>query len=120
MPKPLRVLLIEDNPDEALMLETELQADFAPQVSRVDTPQALRDALPDQWDVVISDYRLSQLNGLDALGMVRAINPDLPFILVSDAVDEEIVAEAMRAGAYDFILKNKLFKLPSAIRRSMS
>jgi diguanylate cyclase (GGDEF)-like protein/PAS domain S-box-containing protein len=116
----LRVLLIEDNPDEALMLETELQADFAPQVSRVDTPQALRDALPDQWDVVISDYRLSQLNGLDALGMVRAINPDLPFILVSDAVDEEIVAEAMRAGAYDFILKNKLFKLPSAIRRSMS
>lgn len=120
MAEPLRVLLIEDNLDDALLLEAELEREFALKVMRVDTSDALRQALPsEKWDVVISDYRLPQFDGLAALRMVHEFEPDLPFILVSGAVGEEVAAQAMRAGAEDLILKSNLFRLAPTLRRAL-
>lgn len=120
MAKPLHVLLIEDNPDDALLIEAELAGEFASEVIRIDSRQALGEALSKKWDIVISDYSLPQFDGLEALQMVREAEPELPFILVSGAVGEEVAAKAMRSGAYDFILKNNLFRLVPSIRRSLN
>jgi len=125
MSQPLRVLLIEDSADDALLLKLELEADgFEPDITRVEHRAALEQALeqaPDNgWGVVISDYNLPQFDGLEALDLVRRRAPDLPFILVSGAVGEEIAVEAMRAGAQDFILKHNLFRLAPAVRRCLA
>jgi signal transduction histidine kinase/FixJ family two-component response regulator len=121
MPEPLRVLLIEDNPDDALLLQTALEeGDFAPQVTRIESEGALRAALANSpWDIVISDYRLPRFDGLAALAIVHKEDPDLPFILVSGAVGEELAVEAMRAGAGDFVLKGHLLRLAPAVQREL-
>lgn len=120
MNEPLRVLLIEDNPDDAVLLQAALEeGGLAVAVTRVETEADLRDALTRAWDVVISDYRLPRFDGLAALRLVRALDPDVPFILVSGAVGEEIAVEAMREGAGDFVLKDRLLRLPPAVRREL-
>lgn len=122
MPDPLRVLLIEDNEDDALLVLAHLEEDgFLTESVRVETPSALREALDaSHWDVVISDYNLPRFDGLAALTIVREASPDLPFIIVSGAVGEEFVAEAMRAGAQDFVSKNRLVRLAPSIRHELA
>ena len=121
MPDALRVLLIEDNEDDAMLLRAALaDGDFTTDITRVETETAMRDALAQRrWDVVISDYRLPHFNGLTALRVVRAVDADMPFILVSGVVGEEIAVEAMRAGAGDFVLKDHLVRLAPAVRREL-
>ena len=121
MPEPLHILVVEDNPDDALLLQIELESGgFEPRLARVETREELRAALTNPWDVVVSDYRLPQFDGLEALRMVRETDPELPFILVSGAVGEELAVEAMRAGAQDYILKRNLTRLIPTIRRSLN
>ncbi|HEY3416677.1 MAG TPA: response regulator, partial [Armatimonadota bacterium] len=121
MADPLRVILIEDNVDDALLIEATLEeGDFAPNIHRLESEAALRAALAEgPWDIVISDYRLPHFNGLAALRIVREADADLPFILLSGVVGEEITVEAMRAGAGDFILKDHLVRLAPAVRREL-
>jgi len=120
MTEPLRVLLVEDSADDALLLQAALmKGDFEPQVLRVETESALREALTGPWDAVISDFRLPRFDGLAALRIVREVDADMPFILVSGAVGEEIAVEVMRAGAGDFVLKDHLLRLTPAVRREL-
>ena len=120
MSDSLRVLLIEDNADDAVLLQVALEAGgLAVAVTRIQTEAELRDALARRWDVVISDYRLPRFNGLDALRLVRAADADVPFILVSGAIGEEVAVEVMRAGAGDFVLKDHLLRLAPAVRREL-
>jgi PAS domain S-box-containing protein len=118
----LRVLLIEDNEDDAILVLAHLEeGGFRTESVRVETPSGLLEALgATRWDVVISDYNLPQFDGLAALAIVRKYAPDLPFIIVSGAVGEEFVADAMRAGAQDFVSKNRLVRLAPSVRRELA
>ncbi len=121
MPKPLRVLLIEDSEDDALlMIEALTGGGFVPEVERVDCAAGLMSALTrGSFDVVISDYSLPGFDGLTALRRVRDRDRHVPFILVSGAVGEEFIVEAMRIGAQNFISKERLVRLAPAVAREM-
>lgn len=117
----LRALLVEDSVTDALLLERELRASgYEPVVERVDTPAALAAALAHApWDIVISDYALPGWSGTDALAMVQEAGVDLPFILVSGAIGEEIAVQAIKAGAHDYLLKDRLARLPAAVAHAL-
>ena len=119
--KPLRVLMVEDSEDDALLVTLELRrAGYRPEVRRVDGPEALRAALAERWDVVVSDYSLPRFDGLAALRLVRELGgPELPFVLVSGTIGEERAVEALKSGAGDFVTKQNLSRLVPAIEREM-
>jgi signal transduction histidine kinase len=120
MPVPLRVLLVEDSEDDAELIARELRGgDYAPEVRRVETEGAMRAALAEPWDVVISDYSLPQFSGPAALSLVRASGLDIPFIVVSGAIGEEVAVAAMKAGAHDYLMKGNLPRLVPAIQREL-
>ena len=120
MPSPLRLLLIEDSEDDAMLLLRELRSLGEVDCHRVDSPTALREAIEsDQWDIAISDYILPGFNGLAALAMVREKHPDIPFIIVSGTIGEVIAVEAMKAGAHDYIMKSNLVRLLPAVEREL-
>ena len=76
-------------------------------------------ALTATWDVIISDYSMPRFNGITALAVARRQAPDLPFILVSGTVGEEIAVQAMKAGANDYLFKGNLRRLGPAIEREL-
>ncbi len=119
--KPLRVLMVEDSEDDALLVTLELRRQgYAPELHRVQTREELAAALREPWDVVISDYALPRFDGLEALRMVReAGSGELAFVLVSGTIGEERAVEALKAGAGDFVTKQNLSRLVPAIEREM-
>ena len=121
MKTPLHVLIIEDLEDEALLLSYELERNGCAVVcKRVDTPAATEAALRRQaWDVVICDYTLPHFGFSAALALVKAFDPDLPFILVSGTVGEVNAVACMKAGAHDYVMKDNLTRLLPAIEREL-
>ena len=117
----LNVLLIEDSPDDAGLVALELRrGGYDPVMTRVETAETMRAALETGgWDVIISDYSLPQFGGLAALALVQQLEFDVPFILMSGTIGEEIAVEAMRAGAHDYIMKNNMVRLVPAIQREL-
>lgn len=117
----LRVLLIEDSAADAMILERKLaRGGYEPAIERVETESALRAALAaGSWDIVISDFMLPGWSGMDALRLVRETSEDLPFLLISGAIGEETAVEAIKAGASDYLLKDRLARLPAAIARAL-
>lgn len=115
------VLLIEDSEDDALLLIRELKRDgLKTSYKRVDNREELCKALEqEKWDIVISDYSMPQFNGLMALEILKEKAIDIPFIIVSGAIGEDIAVEVMKAGAHDYILKNNLKRLVPAIEREL-
>ena len=121
MARTLRLLLIEDSEDDALLAVEELRkGGFEPNFTRVDTSKALEAALDEGgWDAVIADYNLPSFTGIDALRIVQAKGVDLPLLLVSGAIGEELAAEAMKAGFHDFIIKGHYSRLAQALEREL-
>ncbi len=121
MNQPLQVLLIEDSEDDALLLEIELRrAGYHPKCHRVETLETLNGALAKQeWDLVISDYRLPRFDGLAALAAVRDKGLDLPFVIVSGFITEDAAVAAMKAGAHDYVMKDNLARLGPAVQREL-
>ena len=118
---PLRVLIIEDVDDDAELLVQELRSKgYDPLYERVDTQKAVLDALNRQtWDVVICDYSMPGFNAINALELMHKANNDVPFILVSGAIGEEVAVEVMKAGAHDYIMKDNLSRFVPAIQREL-
>ena len=118
---PIRVLMVEDSEDDALLLIRELRrGGYEEEYERVFSANHLRAALDDkEWDVITSDYKMPGFTGLQALQIVKEKGIDIPFILVSGAVGEDIAVEAMRQGCHDYLLKNRLTRLVPAIEREM-
>src|SRR5512143_3383880 len=118
---PLRVLNIEDSEEDMLLLVRELKlGGYNAEVKRVCTPEDMRAALNGgRWDVVISDYVIPRFSGLDALQLLKDIGIDLPSIIVSGKIGEDVAVHAMKAGAHDYILKNSLARLVPAIQREL-
>ncbi|HTA94617.1 MAG TPA: response regulator, partial [Verrucomicrobiae bacterium] len=121
MSKRLRILHLEDEPDFAELVRSLLAQDgLDADVKRVSDRAGLEAALAGgNVDLVISDYHLPSFNGMDALKIVRQKYPDLPFILVSGTIGEHAAIESLKAGATDYVLKQKPERLPSAVRRAV-
>lgn len=118
----LHVLHIEDDPEDALLIERELRKGW-PQISivRIETAVELGKALGTPvWDVILSDHALPTLNAIQALEIVRRHGHDIPFIIVSGGVREDLVAEAMHEGAHDCVLKDRLTRLIPAVDREVT
>jgi PAS domain S-box-containing protein len=116
-----RILMIEDSEeDAALTIRALRRGGFDLNYHRVQTGAAMTAALDEGgWDLVIADYSMPQFSGLEALKLTRERGLDLPFILVSGTVGEDVVVEAMKAGANDYVLKNDLTRLPLAAEREI-
>jgi len=121
MNQPIRVLFIEDSTDDENLLKLELlRAGYAPVCHRVETAEALSVALDQrEWDIIIADYRLPRFDGIAALALVKAKGLDLPFIIVSGYITEETAVAAMKAGAHDYVMKDKLARLGPAVDREL-
>jgi hypothetical protein len=117
----LRLLLVEDSPSDAKLVVAELQrSGWTVEHERVQTAGAMQAALAGkEWDVVLSDWSMPAFSAAAALATVKAAGRDLPFIIVSGTVGEEAAVEAMRAGAHDYVLKDKLGRLAPAIEREL-
>src|SRR6185312_1925368 len=110
---PLRVLVVEDLEDDATLLLLELE-DCGWRVThqRVENEQAMVAALAGRtWDIIISDYSMPRFSGFAALKVAREKASDLPFILISGTVGEEVAVRAMKAGANDYLFKGNLKRL---------
>src|SRR5258706_6745184 len=107
---PLRLLLIEDSEDDALLIVRQLErAGYEPSVERVESAATLAAALDRaQWDVVISDYNLPDFNGAVALRQLRDRDADTPFIFVSGTIGEEVAVAAMKGGGRGHPVKGEL------------
>jgi light-regulated signal transduction histidine kinase (bacteriophytochrome) len=121
MLKPLRLLIVEDSEDDAILLLRELKrGGYEPVHERIETPEAMKAALEKgTWDIVISDYVLPRFSGLAALGLLKDSGQDLPFIIVSGKIGEDIAVSAMTAGAHDYIIKGNLTRLVPAVEREL-
>jgi two-component system cell cycle sensor histidine kinase/response regulator CckA len=116
----IKVLVLEDNPTDAALMERELRcAGFEPECLRVETEEAFLKHLTSEVDLVLSDYSLPQYDGFQALERVRESGLDLPFILVSGSLGEETAVAAMRKGAADYLLKDRLTRLGQAARQAL-
>ena len=118
---PLRVLIVEDSEDDALLLVRTLRrGGYDLTFERVETAAAMKAALDQQtWDVVISDYSMPHFSGLAALTLLKESKLGLPFIILSGAIGEETAVGAMKAGAHDYIMKGNLARLIPAIEREL-
>ena len=121
MGAPLRVLLIEDSEADALLLLRELRrGGYDPASERVDTAAALNAALTrQQWDLITCDWVMPQFSAPAALQLIKRSGCDVPIIIVSGEVGEEIAVSAMKAGAHDYVGKHKLARLVPAIEREL-
>jgi PAS domain S-box-containing protein len=121
MSKPLRVLIVEDSEDDAQLILLELKrGGFEPSFERADTPEAMKMALDRQgWDIILADYVMPRFSGLEALKIVKEKGLDLPFIVISGKIGEDVAVAAMKAGAHDYILKNSLKRLAVAVDREL-
>ena len=121
MGAPLRVLIVEDSGDDTLLIAAELQrGGLDPVFERVETAEALKAALTVQpWDMVICDYSMPHFSGPDALAIYRRTGLDIPFIGISGAVGEETVAEMLKNGAHDFVMKDHLVRLVGVAKREL-
>lgn len=117
----MRLLLVEDSKADAMLLIGTLKLHgFDPVYERVQETQTLQDALRDQhWDIILSDYQMPKLTGLEALKICKEKMPDVPFVMVTGAIGEETAAQVMKAGAVDFILKSNLSRLSSVVEREL-
>jgi PAS domain S-box-containing protein len=118
---PLRVLIVEDSEDDAELLVYELErGGYELIYERVDTPEAMNAALDKQlWDIVIADYTLPSFSAPAALTLLKERAIDLPFIIVSGTIGEDIAVAAMKLGAHDYLMKGKLARLAPAVEREL-
>jgi diguanylate cyclase (GGDEF)-like protein/PAS domain S-box-containing protein len=121
MPRQIHLLLVEDSDDDAELLLLELKrGGFDTRFTRVDNREDMRAALQnDHWDIIISDYSMPNFDGIAALHEVKEIGLDVPFLIVSANIGEEVAVMAMKAGAHDYIMKGNLKRLIPAIEREL-
>jgi PAS domain S-box-containing protein len=119
--KPLRLLLVEDSEDDAELVLLELRrGGYDATFTRVDNAEDMRAALDGKkWDLVIADYVMPRFSGPAALHILQELNSDLPIIIVSGHIGEDIAVAAMKAGASDYVMKDRLARLVPAVEREL-
>jgi PAS domain S-box-containing protein len=118
---PLRILLLEDDPQDAKLIQDLLETDhFVCEITCVQTRAEFLAALKSgRIDLILADYQLPSFDGISALELARSERHDLPFIFVSGMIGEEAAIDALRFGATDYILKPRLARLVPAVQRAL-
>ncbi len=121
MSKPLHVLIVEDSESDAALVARHLrQAGYEVHDEQVETAGQMQAALEKQaWDLVIADYRLPQFDAPAALALLQQTGLDIPCLVVSGTVGEDTAVAMMRAGAHDYLMKDKLLRLAPAVEREL-
>ncbi len=121
MEKHLKLLLIEDNDDDAALLQHHLEREgFVVFLDRIDNGQDMQERLKNHlYDLIICDFRLPKFSGEHALEIFKSSELDIPFILVSGTIGEEVAVGMMKAGAHDYIMKDQLRKIGPAVTREL-
>ncbi len=119
MREPIRILNLEDNPTDFLILQKTLSgAGWNPEAVRVDTKAQLTEALmTHSWDFIISDNSIPDLDSLTALEISQELQPQTPFIILSNSLDPTLALKAINKGAKDFINKAQWEQLVSSLKR---
>ncbi|MBN2105446.1 response regulator [bacterium] len=117
----IKIIILEDNQSDALLVEHCLKnAGMSFIIKRVETKKAFFDEIKNNPpDLVLSDYRLPNLDGMEALQFVRNQAPDIPFIVLTGAINEETAVDCIKAGASDYIIKDRMVRLPEAIKGAL-
>jgi PAS domain S-box-containing protein len=117
----LRLLHVEDQERDAALIARHLaHAGYALTSTRVDTFAAMKAALEESdWDVILCDFSMPHFNALGALALLKEMERDIPFIIISGTVGEAVAVEAMRAGAHDYLMKDNLVRLGATIEREV-
>ena len=116
---PLRILLVEDNDTDAMLIQRQLKKLVEkPQIKLVEDLESCRRELVSFIpDLVISDYNLPTCTGMDILQLSQEIDPHLPFIFITGTIDdEELAANTILAGASGYILKKNMKQLDQRLR----
>lgn len=120
MPQSIRVLVVEDDPlDAELLIRALKNAGFIPNWERVDNEEEFLANLSNDLDIILSDYQLPQFSGLHALELLKASNLEIPFLIVSGAIGEDTAILAMKLGATDYLLKDRLARLGQAVSQAL-
>jgi len=117
----LRIVLIEDNSDDALLVVREVEhTGYAVQAQRVQTAEELRDALAQgTWDLVLADYSLPHFSATEGLAILKETGLDVPFIIVSGCIGEEVAVQLIKNGAAGYVMKDHLSLLGPAVQREL-
>src|SRR5438874_2571067 len=118
---PLRVLIVEDSEFDAQMMVSILRkGGYDVSFERVETAEAMGKALHDRaWDMILADYNLPEFDAPAALKVLQETGLELPFIIVSGGIGEDIAVSAMKAGAHDYLMKGNLSRLVPAVEREL-
>lgn len=120
MATPLRVLMLEDNPLDAELVLRELRrGGFVPDWLRVESEEAYLATLTPGFDIILSDYDMPEFSAPRALELLRQSGFDIPFIIISGTIGEDVAVEAMRQGASDYLLKDRLARLGLSINTAL-
>ena len=120
MKKEIKILIVEDSQDDFLLILREFkQAGYEVLHERVYTAEALKQALTKNWDIILSDYRMPNLNGLEALEIVKKTGKDTPFLIVSGSIGEDAAVEILKKGAADYIMKDRIARLVPEVEREL-
>ena len=118
----LRALLVEDSPDDEVLILRQLR-NVSPEIEHVrvqDGDSLRRELARVAWDIVVSDFVLpASFSGLDSIRIVREDRRDIPIIIVSGTIGEDVAVEAVRTGADDYVMKTNLDRLPYAVERAL-
>lgn len=118
---PLHVLIAEDNPNDTELMVRELRrAGFTPEWQRVDSENDFVSHLDPKIDIILSDYSMPGFTGSRALELVKQRGLEVPFIIVSGSIGEETAVAAMQQGAADYLLKDRLTRLGSAVKNALN
>jgi PAS domain S-box-containing protein len=120
MPRPLQILMLEDQPADAELVVRELgRAGFEFEWKRVDTETDYINCLRPDLDVILSDYSMPEFSALKALEVLEASGLEIPFIIISGTIGEDMAVAAMKKGAADYLLKDRLTRLGPAIHQAL-
>lgn len=120
-PRRIRVLLVEDTVADAELIARELcRHELQPELTRVETEPEFRRHLTPATDIILSDYNLPEFDGVTALSIAQKIASDIPFIFVSGAIGEERAILALKEGATDYVIKDRLSRLGPAVERALA
>jgi PAS domain S-box-containing protein len=119
---PIRVLILEDTDDDKeLVLRQLKKGGYQLEYDCIETREELVHALDKQsWDIILCDYSMPKFDGLTALEVVHEKGIDIPFILISGTVGEDVAVEAMKAGAQDYLMKDNLIRLVPVVKRELA
>ncbi|HEX9385936.1 MAG TPA: response regulator [Anaerolineales bacterium] len=117
----LRILIVEDSEDDAELIVQEIRrGGHMLEFERVETKPAMQQALAHgTWDIILSDYSMPNFSAMSALRVLKDSGLDIPFLVISGTIGEETAVTALKAGAHDFLLKDKLARLVPAIEREL-